>query len=156
MNTKKLLLAGCLSALFVIAAGFVRVAPAAAANQCYFVKIEAPPATGGLPSGGPLSAVTPRFSVNPPGFRAPLNSCVTWVNFSKVAKVKIKFVKGLQCRAAVTGATGFHPGPNNCFITYDLPYGCTSSLVFTKAGVYDYVVESKSEGILAGRITVVK
>lgn len=154
MRNRTLMIAGCLGALLAVVAVLGWQGVAVAEHQCYFVRIEPPPKTGGLPSGRPLSPQIPRFYINPSALRVPVNTCVTWINWSRVLRVEIKFIKGLECRRAVLGASGFSLGPQNCFITYPLHYGCTASLVFTRQGVYDYVVVTKTEGKLAGRIVV--
>jgi len=162
MKGKNLLMAGCLSALLLIAAlpGFQATA-AAAGEQCYLVTIEDPSSSGGLPKETRASQQVAHFLIDPVEYRVPPNSCITWINQSKKVKVRIKFEEGMRCKGATTKRTGFKTGPGKCLLTRFLSHGAASSLVFTREGTYDYVVEeqgagSQSRGKLAAKIIIVK
>ena len=144
MNRKIFLIGGCLGLLISLGVLMANQSASAEAERCYLVSIGDPAQPGA------------EFTIKPQDFRVPLESCVIWVNWSKVAQVQIIFKEGLKCKDATTGATGFTLNSGVCYVTNYLSHGATSSLVFTKEGMYDYTVESKSGGKLSGKITVFK
>lgn len=114
----------------------------AGSGQCYFIQIAGP------------AGVKAEFDLKPEALKVPTESCITWVNWSRAAEVQIKFQDGVSCQDATVGASGFSLDSSQCYVTNFLPYGSTSSLVFSKKGTYSYTVESQGKGKLSGSITV--
>jgi hypothetical protein len=66
---------------------------------------------------------------------------VVWSNWS-TTEIRIKFLRGKECKEATEGTTAFELDEEGCFITarYIPPKG-TVSATFSKAGRYDYELE---------------
>ena len=67
--------------------------------------------------------------------------CVLWIHRSVGDNVRIVFSEGPKCVSMTESPFRFRMDLNGCYSTDYLCFGCTSSLVFTKTGKFDYEVE---------------
>ena len=79
------------------------------------------------------------FGLEPPITNIRSGSCLVWVNLAREQEVKVIFEDGKVCKDVTTAPVGFQLDPKNCYVTNYIPFGATSSLLFEKEGIYEYV-----------------
>ena len=87
--------------------------------------------------------------------------CIVWLNWTGSASntsqsdIIISFADAQTCIDTTTASVGFLNKPvEGCFISQELGYGQTASLVFNKPGVYKYQIKTSVGPTQDGEIIV--
>ena len=91
---------------------------------------------------GGTSYSTNSIRIEPATLQISKGGVVVWNNWAKTSEVKIIFEEGKICQDVTAAPMGFTLDAKQCFVTTWTPLGGTSSLRFTQAGKYRYVVEA--------------
>ena len=78
--------------------------------------------------------------IEPPILQIEKGTTVVWFNDAK-AELKVTFEDGKKCDDVTEAASAFSLDAKNCYVTTWLPFGATSSLRFTEAGTFEYIVD---------------
>ena len=134
-----------LTAILAVSAMFVYMAPTAASalEQCHLISFHGENGLG-------QKVVT-----------VDTGDCVVWLNWtgsdnqSQNSNVELIFPEYDRCIEATNNPVGFlGEAVKGCFVSQTLGYGQTVSLVFTKAGVYNYRITSLVGPDQEGQIVV--
>ena len=98
-------------------------------------------------------------NIQPGVLKIKKSDCVVWINFTGSAAqpedVAVSFKEGEKCVQMTKAPVGFAMDvASGCYVTGELRYGETSSLMFTEPGTYNYEVQSKVGGKESGTIIV--
>lgn len=91
---------------------------------------------------GGTSYSTNSIRIEPATLQISTGGVVVWNNWAKTSEVKIIFEEGKVCQDVTEAPMGFTLNAKQCYVTTWTPLGGTSSLRFTQAGKYHYVVEA--------------
>jgi hypothetical protein len=87
-------------------------------------------------------------AIDPPTLHIQKNTIVIWMNGIPQRQVQVVFQEGKACQDVTANPVGFtmeRSGMNketSCYVTNYVPYADTSSLQFTQAGTFHYVVQT--------------
>ena len=96
-----------------------------------------------------------RSGLNAQALSISKGDCVVWMNWTRDEDVVLVFKDHEKCINATDSQQGFQVAKSKgCLVSQGLSYGQTVSLLFTKAGTYDYEVQFKVGGSIDGRIVV--
>lgn len=103
---------------------------------------------------GGVSFSTKALRLEPDIITVTPGSVVIWNNWAKASDVKVTFKEGKICQDVTEAPMGFSLDARQCYVTSWIPLGGTSSLRFTEAGTYEYVVETTGGVTTHGKIQV--
>ncbi len=99
----------------------------------------------GKPAHG-TAVVADRIRIEPEVLTIPKGGVVIWLNWARTAEcLKIVFEDGKKCADVTEAPMGFKT-EGSCYVTSWITQGGTSSLRFTQAGTYEYVIKAPIEG----------
>jgi hypothetical protein len=79
--------------------------------------------------------------------------CVVWVNWART-DLRVIFREGKTCLDRTKAPAGFKMDVSGCYLTDYLPFGGTSSLLFTEEGTFNFEVEFPGVKTLRGSVVV--
>lgn len=83
-------------------------------------------------------------------------TCVVWLNWSKEQEVSVTFEESQKCHDVTEAPVMFTLDTENCYVSSWIPRGGTSSLLFTEAGEFHFIVKDRDGSTTKGRIFVEK
>lgn len=132
-----------LMALVLVFSAFVLVINQKGLNagECRLIRIYGDP-------GGQIP-----FGLEPAITNIRSGSCLVWVNLARDQEVQVIFEEGKVCKDVTKAPVGFQLDAKNCYVTNYIPFGATSSLLFDKEGIFEYVATAGKTKI-KGKIIV--
>ena len=79
--------------------------------------------------------------IEPEVLRIKKGDCVVWLNQSQGWDFRIVFKEGKRCQDMTKSPTGFKMNWKSCYVSDNLDYGRTSSLLFDQPGTFRYQIE---------------
>jgi len=107
-----------------------------AGDRCQIIRIETGKGGGGS-----------RLEIFPSKVTVPVGTCTVWINYVQRKEVQVSFRENAkQCILSTEAPTGFEEFKlktgESCYISETLPRGKTASLVWSKPGIFKYILEA--------------